>query len=532
VASTARNSLRLSLVTIVSRITGLIRDHYQAVFFGTGPISAAWEISYMLPNMLRNLLAEGVLSQAFVPIYSDALKESETRAARTSGVILCYLFFVLLGVVIVGWFVFPFLLPLYTGRSGDDAKLVVLLSSVLFPFILTTSLASIFMGMANTRHSFFIPSLSPVLLNLILITGFLVLAPLHMVDQVNVKWLAAVTVTGGVIQLAFQAFHIARKGWSPEYNLNFRDPALRKIYTLMAPAVVGASIFQLNQLLDVAIASYMIPEPGAITGLRFAHRLIQLPTGVIGVALSTAILPVLARAIRENREDQIPRELSHAISFSFFLNVPAGIGLYMLGPQIINLLFYGGGWTLQSTETTWTALQFYCLGIPLYSANRILTSSFYAHQDTKTPVRILILVVAINFILNLILVPHLRQGGLALATASCALLNFILLYRSLKAHVPAVSLRVALRSIARQTPGYALLILFLFVMEHYAREPVIEICAQLGIFGAHPGPRAEAWPAVILGAGGGGFLYMLAGFVFRTSELEFLWRRFGLTRRS
>ncbi|HMZ38420.1 MAG TPA: lipid II flippase MurJ, partial [Leptospiraceae bacterium] len=231
-ASTARNSLRLSLVTIVSRITGLIRDHYQAVFFGTGTVSAAWEVAYMLPNMLRNLLAEGVLSQAFVPIYSDSLKESEDRARRVSGVILSFLFFVLLGVVFLGALVFPFLLPLYTGRSGKDAELVIWLATVLFPFILTTSLASIFMGMANTRQSFFVPSLSPVLLNLILIGGFLVLVPFHLESVVSVKWLALITIFGGVSQLAFQAWHIARNGWSPEYNLNLKDPALRKIYTL------------------------------------------------------------------------------------------------------------------------------------------------------------------------------------------------------------------------------------------------------------------------------------------------------------
>ena len=526
-ASTARNSLRLSLVTIVSRITGLIRDHYQAVFFGTGAVSAAWEVAYMLPNMLRNLLAEGVLSQAFVPIYSDSLKESEDRARRVSGVILSFLFFVLLGVVILGSLVFPFLLPLYTGRSGKDAELVIWLATVLFPFILTTSLASIFMGMANTRQSFFVPSLSPVLLNLILIGGFLVLVPFHLESVVSVKWLALITIFGGVAQLAFQAWHIARNGWSPEYNLNLKDPALRKIYTLMAPAVLGASIFQLNQLLDVAIASYMIPEPGAITGLRFAHRLIQLPTGVVGVALSTAILPVLAKAIREDRRSEIPHELSHALSFSFFLNVPAGIGLYLLGRPIIDLLFYGGNWNEASTATTWAALQFYCLGIPLYSANRILTSSFYAHQDTKSPVRILVGVVIINFALNMALVPFLHQGGLALSTSICAAINFIFLYNTLKRHIPEIVLSEAIRSLARQVPAYGILAIWLLGLREYS-----DSIAWLGTALGFKGPRALALPLVALGAGAGGALYVACGFLLRVPELDFLRRRFRLTRGS
>ncbi|MCE9600230.1 MAG: murein biosynthesis integral membrane protein MurJ, partial [Spirochaetia bacterium] len=418
-----------------------------------------------------------------------------------------------------------------TGRTGEEATLVITLASILFPFILTTSLASIFMGMANTRQSFFIPSLSPVLLNLILIGGFLVLSMFTLNDVSNVKWLAVVTICGGFAQLMFQGIHVWKKGWNPEYNLNFKDPALKKIYTLMAPAVIGASIFQLNQLLDVAIASYMIPNPGAITGLRFAHRLIQLPTGVIGVALSTAILPVLARAIREDKTSDIPHELSHALSFSFFLNVPAGIGLYLLGPDIINLLFFGGDWDVRSTAITWAALQFYCIGIPLYSANRIVTSSFYAYEDTKSPVRILIGVVCLNFALNLFLVPHLQQGGLALSTSFCAVINFAFLYRTLKKHIPSIRLREAVRAILRQIPGYLILVGFLLILLYFKGDLFAGLIG-IGILPFQPNPRQLALPLVFLGAGGGGLLYVVSGFIFRIPELEFLRRRFGLTSRS
>lgn len=487
-------------------------------------ISSAWEIAYMLPNMLRNLLAEGVLSQAFVPIYSSAIKESEARAKRVAGVVLVYLSGLLVFLVLAGALLFPFLLPAYTARSGEDAALVVFLATVLFPFILTASLSAIFMGMANTRQSFLLPSLSPVLLNLIFIAGFLlILAPARSQEE-NIKTLAFITLAGGAAQLCFQAWHVWRSGWWPEFSADASDPALRKVWTLMAPAILGAGIFHLNQIMDVAIASYWIEDKGAITGIRFAQRLIQLPTGVIGVALSTAILPVLAQAIREEKRERIAHELNHALSFSFFLNVPAAIGLFMLGPEIINLLFYGGSWDLKSTDLTWKALQFYCLGVPLYSTNRILTSSFYAHEDTRTPVRILVTVVLINLAMNLVLVHPMEQGGLALSSSVSAALNSVFLYGALRRHVDGLTMKEAGLSVLRQLPGYLLLILFLFAVK--AALPSVMQGAGLN----SQNPRTFAAIAVVLGAGGGGLIYLACGFLLNLPELAFLRRRFRLTK--
>lgn len=502
-----------------------MRDHFQAVFFGTGMISSAWEIAYMLPNMLRNLLAEGVLSQAFVPIYSSAIKESEARARRVAGVVLVYLSGLLVLLVLAGTLLFPLLMPAYTARSGEDAVLVVFLATVLFPFILTASLSAIFMGMANTRQSFLLPSLSPVLLNLIFIAGFLlILAPSRSQEE-NIKTLAFITIGGGAAQLIFQGWHVWRSGWWPEFSTDHSDPALRKVWTLMAPAILGAGIFHLNQIMDVAIASYWIEDKGAITGIRFAQRLIQLPTGVIGVALSTAILPVLAQAIREEKRERIPHELSHALSFSFFLNVPAAIGLFMLGPEIINLLFYGGSWDLKSTDLTWQALQFYCLGVPLYSTNRILTSSFYAHEDTRTPVRILVAVVLVNLCMNLVLVHPMAQGGLALSSSISACLNSVLLYAALRRHIDGLTIHEAAVSLLRQLPGYGLLIGFLLAVKVWLPD----LLTAAGIHSASP--RTFAAVAVALGGGGGGLLYLASGFAMNLPELAFLRRRFRLTER-
>ncbi|MDH5656167.1 MAG: murein biosynthesis integral membrane protein MurJ, partial [Spirochaetia bacterium] len=417
----ARNSLKLSFFTIISRVLGLVRDHYQAVFFGTGPIATAWEIAYMFPNMLRNLLAEGVLSQSFIPVYSDALKKSETEGRRIAGIILSFLILFLAVLVTAGILIFPYFIPLYTGRNADESFLTIHLSQVMFFFIMTTSLTAIFAGISNTHNFFTIPAMSPILLNLVLIASFLSLDFFEFQSEINAEFLAWGVIAGGVLQLTFQGYHVFKIGRWPRFKLDLKDPALRKIFTLMAPAVLGAGLFQINQMMDIALASYFIEDIGAVPALRYAHRLIQLPTGIIGVALSTAILPALVASLRKGEDQKNSEELIFALSFSFFLTVPAGIGLYLLGPEIINTIFYGGAWDKTSTDATWLALQFYCLGVPLYSTNKILTSSYYAYQDTKTPIKIMIVTVFINLALNLSLIHSLKQGALALSTAISAL---------------------------------------------------------------------------------------------------------------
>lgn len=512
-----------------SRVLGLIRDHYQAVFFGTGPIATAWEIAYMFPNMLRNLLAEGVLSQSFIPIYSESLKKSKEEADRVAGIIISFLFLFLLILVSAGISIFPEVLPFYSGKSPEESALLIELSQVMFVFILTASLTAMFSGISNTHLLFSVPALSPILLNIVLIGGYLVLDPLHLDGESNARYLSRVVAVGGFLQLSFQMFYVWRKGHWPKFSLNIRDPALKKIFSLMAPAAVGASLFQLNQLLDIAIAGYFIPEEaGAVPGLRFAHRLIQLPTGIIGVALSTSILPALTALIRANRSDELGKEFVEAVSFSAFLTLPATIGLYLLGPYIIDFIFYGGAWDAKSSLATWTALQYYCLGIPLYSANKVLTSSFFAMQDTKTPVRILMVVVLINFSLNLSLVGYMQQGGLALSTAICAFINFGMLLVSFRKKISELPYLLLLKRLSRQIPLWLFVFLYLFSLLHVFNEP-IESAGRFfaGIAGSKELPRYTGSAYILIGVGGVLPFYFLFAWLLNLDE----WRVFRRSRK-
>ncbi|GIX40798.1 MAG: putative lipid II flippase MurJ [Leptospiraceae bacterium] len=439
-SKSARNSLKLTLMTFISRILGLIRDHFLARFFGTSLIATYWEIAYMLPNMLRNLLAEGILSQSFIPVYSESLKISEKKAKEDSGKIILFLSIILFFIVIIGIIIFPYVLPYYVGKPKEEIKLLILLSQILFGFIAFISLTSIFSGILYTHHRFVLPSISPIILNLVFIftfLGFLILSKWYKISIENIAIsLAIMVLIGSFVVMMIQYYFVKKNHWEPEFNFSLRifsDPVIKKLFSLVAPAILGASIFQLNQLIDIFLASYFVKIDGAIPALRFAHRLIQLPTGLIGVAISTTILPVLSSYIRNKESyNKSGEELVSAIRFSLFLTIPAAIGLFILAPWIIHFLFSGGLWNLRSTYITLWALQFYLLGIPFYSTNKILTSTYYAYKDTKTPVKILIMIVIINLMLNVIFIPLLEHGGLALSTAISAFLNTLFLFYFLK----------------------------------------------------------------------------------------------------
>lgn len=498
---------------MISRILGLVRDHYQAVFFGTGSVAAYWEIAYMLPNMLRNLLAEGVLSQSFIPIYSQAWKESPNRAKETAGSIVGFLILFLSGVVLAGILVFPFFLPVYVGRPLSEIALLLYLSQVLFGFILAVSLTAIFSGIAQTHEHFVFPSLSPILLNLSFIAGFLVLMPFGFHQELNAEILAWVVLGGGFLQLFVQIGYVFYHGWMPRIHINLRDPALRRIFSMMGPAVLGASVFQLNQMMDIALASYFIEEAGAIPALRFAHRLIQLPTGIIGVALSTTILPALAGLIRSGENHRSAREVVEAVGFALFLTLPAALGFLFLGPWIIHLLFHGGEWTYQSTSLTWLALKFYALAIPVYSFNKILTSSFYAYQDTKTPVKILFFTVAVNLLCNFVLIGPLKQGGLALSTAISSTVNFFLLNRALAKKMGSLPYADLSRSLLRLTPGIALLLILLSGLAYFFPYP-LDTSGHV--------PYVQAVLVVGSGVGLGAVLYLTAAHLFGAPQMQII----------
>jgi len=531
-SKSARSSLKLTLMTLISRVLGLFRDHFLARFFGTGIIATYWEIAYMLPNMLRNLFAEGILSQAFVPVYSESLKVSEEKAKKDSGKIILLLSLVLSIIVFLGIMSFPYLLPYYVGKPKEEIGLLILLAQILFGFIAFISLSSIFSGILYTHQKFTIPTLTPIFLNIEFIFTFLVFLVLSHWYKIDVETIAIIlaimVLLGSFLVLAFQYYFVKKYGWDPEFEFSlqiFSDPVIKKLFFLVAPAILGASIFQLNQLMDVFLASYFVNVEGAIPALRFAHRLIQLPTGLIGVAISTTILPIIASYIRNNESyEKSGEELIYAIRFSLFLTVPATIGLFILAPWIVHFLFSGGLWDLRSTFITLWALQFYVLGIPFYSTNKILTSTYYAFQDTKTPVKILIVVVVMNLLLNVLFIPFFQHGGLALSTSLSAFINTILLFLFLKKKSIIIPYRELLSFFRNIVLLIFVLMVYLYFVDKLFYFPLEENRFSLSFLLTHDFKqvdvphRIEALKVLLVGILGSLILYFTLAKIFLKKE--------------
>lgn len=466
--SSTKRSLALSFYTFLSRILGLIRDHFMAVSFGTGMVASAFSVAYRLPNMFRNLLAEGTLSQSFMPIFSEYEKMGVEEARVMSGTVLSFLFLCLSVFVALFWFFAAGFLPTLVGGSPEYGTLVVELSLVLFFLIMTASLSSIFMSISNSHHNYFVPSLSPIILNFSYLIVFLFVFPFYHEIRDKVFVLTYGIVTGGVLQLLVQAWYVYQNGYGPIFRLNFRHPAIRKIFKLMLPAALGGSFYQIGLLVDIFLANYIQnqnPGLGAVVSLDYSQRLVQLPTGIIGVALATTILPSLLKDLREGREENVPKEISDVLSFAFFLTLPASIGLAVLGETVLDSIYFGGRWDHLATVTALYPLVFYSLAIPFYSINKVLVSSYYAFSDTKTPLRIQLISFSLSVLVSIGLMYFLKHSAIALASALSASVTSSLLLFYLKSHQVKIPFLTVWLRILKMVPALFGLFLWLVVSE-------------------------------------------------------------------
>lgn len=481
--SSAAKSLVLSFYTFLSRLLGLVRDHFMAVTFGTGWVASAFSVAYRLPNMFRNLLAEGTLSQSFMPIYSEAEKTSLEEASLTAGTILTFLFS-FLSVFVSLFIIFsPYFIPLLSGGTEEYSGLIIRLSVILFFLILTASLSSVFMAISNLSHKYFVPSLSPIILNMSYLVAFFFILPNFSDMQAKVNILCYCIVAGGVLQLIIQSFYVYRIGRFPRFSFDWKHHSIGKIFKLMIPAAIGGGFYQIGLLVDIFLANYIQnqnPGLGAVVSLDYAQRLVQFPTGIIGVALATTTLPTLLSSLRKNELEKIPAELSEVISFTLFLTVPAGLAFILAGRPIIDSIFHGGRWTDASTDSTLLALQFYSAAIPFFSLNKIMTSSYYAFQDTKTPLKMNFIAFIINMILNFFLIFPLKHAGLALSSAAASVCTFSFLVYHLKKHSVHLPIAGVLKRAARFIFPISVFILVLFLLQNFLFQEFLNIIKSYG----------------------------------------------------
>lgn len=426
-------AFRLGLGTFVSRLLGLGRDMTRAYLFGTGAAADAFTVAFRIPNLLRALFAEGALSAAFVPVLSGYLETGEREAterflrAATGALLVAVSVTALLGIALA-----PALVPLLV-RGFDDVpgkvELTVRLTQWLFPYILLIALATLFMGVLNAHRHFTAPALAPALLNLVLIAGALWLCPLFgEAPEQRVYGLALAVLVGGLLQAAVQLPPLLRRGLRPLPMLDLKHPGLRRVLLLMLPGLLGIGVQELNAFVDTFMASGL--PSGSVSALEYGQRVMQLPLGVFAVALGTAVLPTLSRQIVRGEHRDAEATTGFSVRLGLLVLVPAALWLILLAEPIVTLLFRRGAFaTADSIRMTASALAFFSVGLPAYGTAKSLVPLFFAHQDTKTPVRAAVAALVTNVILNLILMRYLALGGLALATALSSMLNVFLLSR-------------------------------------------------------------------------------------------------------
>lgn len=412
--------------TMMSRILGFVRDILIAAALGAGLVADAFFVAFKLPNLFRRLFAEGAFSAAFVPIFAGAVQSDGREAARTfAEQAMSVLLVALLVITALAEVSMPWLMRLVAPGFLDEPEkfdLTVTFTRITFPYLLFISLVSLLSGVLNSLGRFAAAAATPVLLNLCLIGAILILAPHLPTAGHALVWGVA---GAGVVQFIWLYAAVAKEGlWlrlpKPRITQDIRTLCRRAL-----PVAVGAGIYQINLVIDMVIASFL--PSGSISYLFYADRVNQLPLGVVGVAVGTALLPLLSRQVRAGEHDAALHSQNRALEFALLLTLPAAVALFVIADPIITVLFQRGAFAQEQTVATAAALAVYALGLPAYVLVKALAPGFFAREDTRTPVVISVIAMVVNIVLSLILMGPFLHVGLAMAMAAAAWLNALAL---------------------------------------------------------------------------------------------------------
>ncbi len=420
----------VSGLTLISRIAGFVRDLLIAAILGAGPLADAFFVALKLPNFFRRFFAEGAMSVAFIPRYAGLLEAAQPEEAdRLARETLSLLIAALLPAVLAAVVFMPAVVSVLAPGFVDDADRfgpAVEMARITFPFLLLISVTALLGGMLNARNRFAPFAATPILFNACLIGALLTLPPHAGNAGLALSW---GVLGAGILQVLWLAVETWRSGAKLRPTRPRLSPGMRDLLRAMAPAALGAGIVQINLLIDVFLAS-LLPT-GAVSALYFADRLNQLPLGVIGIAVGTALLPMLAARLQAGDKDAASALFSRAMELSLFLTIPAAVALAVAAEPMIGTLFERGAFTAEATAKAAGALAAYALGLPAYIAIKVCSTAYFARKDTRTPVKIAAIGAVVNVALNLALIGPLEHVGLALGTALAAWVQTALLVRGL-----------------------------------------------------------------------------------------------------
>jgi len=415
--------------TSLSRLLGMVRDLLTAGVFGTSLAMSAFVVAFRIPNLFRRLFGEGALSSAFVPVFMEARKrDGEESAWQLASRVLTLAGLGLIILTAAGMLLASFMMA--SADDGTQRAIILPLTRIMLPYMLFICLAALTASILNSYHHFTVPALSPSLMNITWIVSVLVICPL-MGDTLEEKiyGLAWGVLFSGLIQFGMQIPMLRRFGFHYRFTLVWNDPRVWKVFLLMGPATIGLAVTQINVMVNSLLAAWI--GPWAPAALFYSERLLYLPQGILATAMSTVLLPVFAGHAAEKRNDELLKIMNHSLRMLMFVMIPAAIGLLVLSRPIIQMLFEWGQFDAQSTDLTTIALQCYAPGLLVFSLAKVFVPAFYAHQDTRTPVKIGIACVLLNLVLNIVFIltlpVHLKHAGLAGATVLAEAFNGIAL---------------------------------------------------------------------------------------------------------
>ncbi len=474
----------MGLATGLSRVAGLVRDMVVAGLFGAGFGADAFFMAFTIPNLLRRFFAEGSLTAAFVPTYSDIYhREGEAEAARVANICWTLLLLVMAGVVVLGVLGSPVVVRIIgLGFSAIEGKLALTdtLNRMMFPYIFFVSLLALVTGILNVRGHYFLPAVSPLFLNLAMVFCAIVLAPYF---DVPIKGLAVGVLVGGGIQLLMQMPALMHRGVRLKLDFHFRHPAVVKVSRLMLPGLAGVAIYQINVVVTRLLASFL-PE-GSVSYLYYGQRLFEFPQGIFIVALAQAVLPSMSRQASLGDEEGLKESLRFALALVALITCPAAAGLILCAVPVYSLFFMQGAFGFEEVRQTAFALSAYAPGLFFLGISRVVVPAFYAMQDTRTPVRISFFTLLLNVAFGLLLMVPLKHVGLALALTLSAVFNCGALLIALRRKLGPLGLAGIVNSLARVVPATALM--------------GITVWYVLG-FGAWSSPGGGGGKAVVLGS--------------------------------
>lgn len=422
----------ISVITVVSRILGYVRDQRLTLLLGTSGIADAFVLAYRIPNVLRRLVGEGSMTASFIPVFTDYMRNRTREETWAFANRLFWTFCVILSALTVLGVIFsPLFVRFFSMFGKNQVQLdAIYLNRLIFPYILFIGMAALAMAILNCFHIFGLPAATPILLNVSFIVFSVAVVWRHFSSPAAA--LAVGVLVGGIFQFFLQVPQLVKRGMNFQFGVSFTDPGIRRVGRLMVPGFIGIGIAQINLLVDTIFVNAKVMPEGSLVSLYVADRVTELVLGGYAIAVATAILPMMSHQASAGDYEGMKKTFIFSLRIVSFITIPAAVGLVILREPIVQVLFQHGLFVAESTRLTARALLYYSIGLPAFAAVKLIVPAFYSTQDTRTPVRVAVITLLANILLNVIFLFYffakLKNGGPALASALAGYFNVFTLF--------------------------------------------------------------------------------------------------------